>query len=207
VLGGLAETDDSPRFIRRALTEHDIAGTDKRARFVTVTAYEEAGGPVRRDLFTEGDSGVFLLDSQLLDRLAREKLEAAAEAVRAEGWKWVEIRLEFGYEDLSGFVSFDPEPLPLSEEAQAEQKRLSEEYQTLFEANDDPDEQTSERLDAIQARMKELDNTGEEFLPETFAIAGAIVAIGRDGEAEVTRGLARPEDVPCKPCRPKRGLQ
>jgi ParB family chromosome partitioning protein len=59
----------------------------RRERFVTLAAYEQAGGGVRRDLLCDDDSGVFILDVDILDRLAGEKLEADAGAVRAEGWK------------------------------------------------------------------------------------------------------------------------
>jgi ParB family chromosome partitioning protein len=189
--------------IRSALTEHEIAGTDKRARFVTVEAYEEAGGAVTRDLFAEGDDGIFLLDSALLDRLALEKLQSAAEAVRAEGWKWVEIQPELDYEERSQFARRHPEHLPLSQEDAAEQKRLAEEYQTLFDAMEEDDEQTQERLDVIEARINELEETESAYTPETLAIAGAIVTIGRDGEAEIARGLVRPEDAPQRAPKPK----
>ncbi len=185
-----------PRSIRRALTRDDTAGTDKRARFVTVAAYEEAGGALKRDLFTEGDAGVFLLDSQLLNRLALEKLEAEAASVRAEGWKWVECALEFGFEQLPDFKRVYPERQPLSEEAEAEQKRLSEEYEALFDSQDEHDEATSARLDAIQERMEELEDSGEAFTPEQLAIAGAVVTIDYDGELKVERGLVRREGLP-----------
>ena len=89
-----------------------------------------------------------------------------------------------------------PERLPLSEEAAAEQKRLSEEYQTLFDSSDEPDEETSERLDAIEARIEELQDTGSTYGPDVLAIAGAIVTVGADGEPEVLRGIVRPEDEP-----------
>jgi ParB family chromosome partitioning protein len=194
VFGELPQ-DSDPRDIRHALTEHDIAATDRRARFVTVAAYEEAGGALRRDLFAEGDEGVFLLDSVLLDRLAREKLEAAAEAVRAEGWKWVETEPELDYEARAAYRRRPPEPLPLSGEAAAERKRLAEEYHTLFDGMEEGDEEASARLDAIESRIAELEDTGSAYTPETLAIAGAIVTIGRDGAAEVHRGLVRSEDA------------
>ncbi len=196
VFGEMLYQDLDPRQIRAALTQNDIAGTDKLARFVGVTAYEEAGGAVRRDLFSEGDKGVFLLDSQLLDRLAREKLEGEAGAIRAEGWKWVEIAPELDYEVYAGFKRLRPEPLPMTEEAQEEMRRLSEEYDALFNSAEDHDEESSERLDAIESRIEELQETGEAFSAETFGIAGAILTIGRDGQAEVHRGLVRPEDLP-----------
>jgi hypothetical protein len=127
---------------------------------------------------------------------AREKLEAAAETVRAEGWKWVEVEPELNFEALDRFRLRRPEPLPLSEEAAAEQKRLAEEYQTLFEMGDEEDEARSERLDEIESRIEKLEDTERVFTPDTLAIAGAIVSIGHDGEIELMRGLVRPEDEP-----------
>ena len=151
---------------------------------------------MRRDLFAEDDEGVFLLDAELLNRLTLEKLEAEAATVRAEGWKWVECAVEFGWDELARFKRVHPEELPLSDEAQAEQKRLSEEYEALFDSRDEHDEATSERLDAIQERMEELEDTGEAFTPEQLAIAGAVVTIDRDGNVDVERGLVRREDLP-----------
>jgi ParB family transcriptional regulator, chromosome partitioning protein len=40
-----------------------------------------------RDLFGDESAG-WLTDPALLDRLVTEKLEQAAVATRAEGWKW-----------------------------------------------------------------------------------------------------------------------
>ena len=52
-----------------------------------------AGGVVKRDLL-DSEQCRFLSDSALLQRLASEKLEAAAVLVRAEGWAWGEVRLD-----------------------------------------------------------------------------------------------------------------
>lgn len=70
--------------------------TDPRARFVGVKAYTEAGGQIERDLFQPEHEG-YLLDPEKLDRLVAEKLEALAEEVRGEGWKWVEINPNVDY--------------------------------------------------------------------------------------------------------------
>ena len=89
-----------------------------------------------------------------------------------------------------------PEPLPLSEKAEAERKRRSEEYTTLFDSADEHDEETTARLDAIEERITELEDTESAYTPDVLAIAGAMVTIGHDGELEVIRGLVRPEDEP-----------
>jgi ParB family chromosome partitioning protein len=44
-----------PRLIREALAENEITAQDRRVHFVTLKAYEKAGGRVRRDLFSERD--------------------------------------------------------------------------------------------------------------------------------------------------------
>src|ERR1700724_3257752 len=79
-----------PYLIRRQLTESAVRASDRRARFVGPEAYEAAGGVVLRDLF-EDDDGGGLEDVVLLDRLATEKLAAAAEEIATEGWKWIEV--------------------------------------------------------------------------------------------------------------------
>jgi ParB/RepB/Spo0J family partition protein len=85
-----------PYQIRRLLTENAVRASDKRAQLVGLVEYEAAGGIVLRDLF-EADDGGWLQDPALLDRLVAEKLERESEAVRTEGWKWVEVAPEFPY--------------------------------------------------------------------------------------------------------------
>ena len=195
VLENLSEWNDDAETIRDALTENDIRASDKRVQFVTLAAYEDAGGAVRRDLFAGDDEGVFLLDSQLLDRLALEKLKAESETFRAEGWKWVDVAVEVDRSEMD-FRVRRPEPVALSEEEQAEHKRLSEEYDELFDQSDEPNEETSERLEAIEARIAELEHRERAYSPETKSIAGALLTIRYDGTLEVMRGLVRPEDLP-----------
>lgn len=89
-----SDWNDTPEDIREALTERDIAANSKLARYITVAAYEAAGGAVRRDLF--GD-GVFLLDHLLAEQLALDKLERKAASVRKNGWAWVECRVDLPY--------------------------------------------------------------------------------------------------------------
>jgi ParB family chromosome partitioning protein len=89
--------------LRRMLVEQEIdVARDPLAKLVGLAAYEAAGGAVRRDLFDEEGAG-YLQDEALLQRLASEKLEAAAEAVRAEGWSWVEVAPRLGASELFRF--------------------------------------------------------------------------------------------------------
>ena len=58
---------------------------DKAARFVGLDAYQAAGGACTRDLFAESDAPAWLDDPVLLEQLALEKLDEAAEAGCAGG--------------------------------------------------------------------------------------------------------------------------
>jgi ParB family chromosome partitioning protein len=82
--------------IRRMLTEASVRASDRRAVFVGVDAYGAAGGVVLRDLF-EGDDGGWLEDPALLDRLVAEKFQAEADALAAEGRKWIEVATDLPY--------------------------------------------------------------------------------------------------------------
>jgi ParB family chromosome partitioning protein len=77
--------DKEPYLIRRQLTESAVRGSDRRAQFVGIAAYEAAGGVVLRDLF-EHDDGGWLQDVALLDRLVdREAGSVEAEKTRRRG--------------------------------------------------------------------------------------------------------------------------
>src|SRR5450631_4262263 len=76
--------------IRRMLTENTVRASDRRAQFIGLGAYEQAGGTVMRDLFAHDDGG-WLQDVPLLDRLVTEKLKADAEGIAPEGWKWIAV--------------------------------------------------------------------------------------------------------------------
>ena len=79
-----------PHNLRDRLTEREIdAYRHPLVRFVGLDGYEQEGGGIRRDLFAEGDKGVYLTDAALLERLAQDKLAGIAAKVQAEagrGW-------------------------------------------------------------------------------------------------------------------------
>jgi ParB family chromosome partitioning protein len=189
------EGDHTSAFhIRRLLTQNEVSGTDRRVRFVGLKAYEKHGGSVKRDLFSDDENGVFIGDVTLLDKLASEKLERAAKPVRKEGWKWVEVRPRFEYQERAKFQQFVAEPPALSEELAIEVQNLHDEYDRLI----DNEEEHTARLDEIDARLNTIEEERGEaaFTPEQLATAGAVVTIGHDGKREIERGLVRPEDVP-----------
>jgi ParB family chromosome partitioning protein len=196
VFENLPEWSRSPGSIRRALTEGEIPADDRRVRFVGLDAYEAAGGIIRRDLFDltgEESGGGYVLDEGLLERLVAHKLNAVARDVMAEGWKWVETAPDADYASFGEYARRYPEPLPLPEDEQAELDGLAAEYDELVDSDDEAD---AERFAVVEQRLDELKAHGEAWMPETLSIAGAIVSLGHDGTAQVTRGLVRDGDEP-----------
>src|SRR5579863_2748317 len=126
----LPEWNRHPSTIRRLLTQAHVEANDPRARFVGIDAYVAGGGHVLRDLF-EADHEGYLTDPALLDRLVTQKLEHEAAALRAEGWKWVEIEPEIDYQRIHGMARVHPERGEPNAEQQAEIDRLSQSYDAL----------------------------------------------------------------------------
>jgi ParB-like chromosome segregation protein Spo0J len=141
---------DEPYQIRRLLTEQTVRASDRRARFVSLETYEQAGGGVMRDLF-EHDDGGYLQDVALLDRLVTDKLKLEAEKIATEGWKWLSVAVDFPYGHTSGLrelagkaVDLTPEEQATIDALNAEQAKLESDYQ---DADDLPDEVDQRRRD------------------------------------------------------------
>jgi ParB family chromosome partitioning protein len=191
-----------PWQIRRMLTETTVRASDKRAAFVGIDAYEEAGGAVLRDLF-QSDDGGWLQDVGLLDRLVTAKLKAAADEIAAEGWNWVEAALNLPYGVTHGLRAISGTTVDMTEEeratrdaCRAEYNRLSAEYK---DANELPGA-VDERLGEIEAALEELDNRPVRYDPAEIAIAGVFVTLDSTGKLKVDRGYVRPEDeLPVEP--------
>jgi ParB family chromosome partitioning protein len=185
-----------PHVIRRMLTEGAVRASDKRALFVGLDAYTEAGGVILRDLF-QGDDGGWLQDVGLLDRLVAEKLGEQSEAIRAEGWKWVEVAPDFAYGHTYGLRQLRGEQLPLTGEEQATRDALQAEMdgleETYAEADELPDE-VDQRLGEIETALGQLDDRPQVFDAQEVARAGAFVSIDSTGVLRVERGYVRPED-------------
>jgi ParB family chromosome partitioning protein len=114
------------------LSEGQVRSTDRRAVFVGASAYEKAGGSIIRDLF-DSEGGGFFADAELLNRLAGEKLQAFADKVAAEGWRWVVAALEFDHEGAAGMRRVFARPLPLSKTQRERLCKLQSRYDALCE--------------------------------------------------------------------------
>ena len=185
-----------PYSIRRMLTETSVRATDRRAIFVGIDAYDAAGGTILRDLF-QGDDGGWLEDPALLDRLVAEKLQAEAETIATEGWKWIEVSNDLPYGYSHAMRGLKGEPTPMTVVEGADHARLLAEYRAMEEEHEGQDELPEEvdaRLGDLEAAMEALENRPLVFDPMEVGRAGAFVTLDRDGQLAVFRGYIRPED-------------
>jgi ParB family chromosome partitioning protein len=147
-----------PLHLRERLTEREIdAYRHPLVRFVGLDTYEQAGGGIRRDLFAEGDAGVYLTDAALLERLAQDKLAGIAAKVKAEGWAWVDATPGMTHADLQAFQRAPRERRePNKREAQRIEK-LQTKMHELAEAVDAAlDAEDEDKADALQEEGEAL---------------------------------------------------
>jgi ParB family chromosome partitioning protein len=185
-----------PYQIRRMLTEKAVRASDRRAVFVGLDAYEAAGGAVLRDLF-QSDDGGWLEDMALLDGMVAEKLKGEAETIAAEGWKWIEIAIDFPYGHTHGLRELEGVAADMSSEEQATIDALKAEYAKLEEAYDGADElpdEVDERFGEIEAALAAFDDRPVTYDPTDIARAGVFVSIDAEGALSVDRGYVRPQD-------------
>jgi ParB family chromosome partitioning protein len=192
---------DAPSFIRQKLTENSVRVGDKRVRFIGVDVYIEAGGSVVRDLF-EADGGGWLTDPMLLDKLVAERLEAEAERIGHEGWKWVDASVEVPWNLSRGMRAIYGEEVAMTEEEQKTLADLEAEGEALSDEWSDADEVPEDvhaRLEAIDAAMEAIAERPQIFDPAEIAIAGAFLSIEPNGSLRVERGFVKAEDEPVEP--------
>lgn len=201
---GAHEWHRQPSQLAQRLTQKDIDSRSNRlARFVGLSAYEAAGGPIRRDLFSTSDSG-YLCDADLLHRLAKEKFEITAEKVHAEGWGWVEINPDLYYVELSKFSELPVTNRELSAEEMQQRDALQEQEDELREKMEmldiDDEEEYEEykkldrQLDAIEQKYIEIEEATKKYDAEAMKHAGTMISLDNEANVVIHRGLVKPAD-------------
>ncbi len=189
-----------PDAIRRLLTGGLVPATDRRVAFAGLDAYQAAGGTVQRDLFSE-DGGGWIADGALLERLVAGRMEREAEAVRAEGWRWVAI----GPDAQARAWPWPcrrvwPRKAAPTPEDDARRTELASRYDELAAEHngsaDDLPEEVAAELDAIEAELAALEAREDVWNPGDVAVGGAVLTLAADGGLRVERGFVRPADEP-----------
>lgn len=199
------EWQRQPNYLRQAITRAEIdASRSRLVRFIGLDTYEAAGGYVRRDLFSDDGNAGYIADAELLQRLVAQKLDAAAEEVRAEGWGWTETRIERDVLELNRYGKLRPIQRPLTDDEQREMDALSAEQDELagkLEALSEDDEnayEEADRLDAeierVNAAIVALESHALVWNTQQMAEAGAFMIIDPQGKLLIERGLVRREN-------------
>lgn len=190
----------NPAQLREALVDKAIdASRDRLARFVGLDAYEAAGGPLIRDLFSDG--GGYIGDGKLLKQLAMQKLEAIADQVRAEGWSWVEAREKLDYIEQHSFGRSQAKKRQATAEEAAQLEQLearARELDDLLQDDDSTEEQQAE-FDRVEAEIANLKAGLEAYTERQKCRSGAIVTIDHSGVVEIHRGMIKPAKDGKKP--------
>jgi ParB family chromosome partitioning protein len=184
VLENVRGHGESDHRIKKMLKPDAVKNSDRRAVYVGVEAYIEAGGRTSSDLFADE---VLIDDPAILDELFGKKLADASGALIAEGWKWAEPIND----SYIGWYQIDEMKLA---RIYAENGDLTEEqgqeYDALAELaeGDVLDEEGQAKLTALQLI---LDGT---FTDEQKAHAGVLVYVDRSGKVQCETGLIRGTD-------------
>lgn len=188
----------APHEIRRMLTEGAVRASDKRARFIGLEAYVEAGGTILRDLFQQDDGG-WLQDATLLDLMVADRLAEEADKVRSEGWKWVEAAPDFPYGHTWSMRRLRGTPVEMTEDERARHEVLRAEYTDLeaeYAEHGELPEAIEERMDELNAALEALETRPLHFDPAEQAIAGVFLSLDNAWGLRIDRGFVRREDEP-----------
>jgi ParB family chromosome partitioning protein len=164
---------------------------------------------VVRDLFEDAGSG-YITDAELLQRLAVEQLTERAHAFKGEGWAWTEARTSFDHSERQGFgVATMKQRAPTPEQQTARDALLTAKEEAnkgledLYDAEDSDDDPGFDsakasaleaEVEAIDAKLEKLRHDLNEWTADILAFAGVVVALDRNGEVIVHRGMVKPED-------------
>ena len=193
-----------PDYLRQMLTQGEVeSDCDPVARYVTLKVYEKAGGALRRDLFSDDNKKAYLLDVALLEKLATEKLQKRAKQIMAEGWKWVDVRVRYAFDEYVKYGELrktrrppDVQEATTLEELDSRIAVLHEQMEAL--ADDDGDEEAFCKFEAEAEGLEEQRKALEEKLivwpSDLMGRAGCVVHVGNSGTVAVKCGLIRPED-------------
>ncbi len=166
-------------------------------KFVGLDAYEQAGGTLEIDLFTEAG---FIENAPLLEKLALDKLTVCAELLAdIEGWQFGIARLErpsfYGNDGETLSISHAPEAVISPEFADllAELRaRETDLRQQSWETNDENEQ--ADLCQAVADCEKQIEDIKDRTKNQAWtadgkATKGVVVYLDRDGEPCVIRGV------------------
>ncbi len=192
-----------PSKIRELLAETELRGDSAVARYVTVAAYERAGGGVRRDLFADD---AYLDDPEKVRTMALAKMERSklARVVAAEGWGWVECRVSFEHAARKPFGEIqrahqEPDKAQAKQISALTKKRddAQAKVQGLIQAEAADATQVTalrEKIASWQGELVEIRTALYDYPADLKPLAGVVLHLDHNGNLAASRGLIRQDD-------------
>lgn len=186
-----------PDSIRRMMTQATVSAADPRARLVGEDAYLAAGGRIDRDLFAD-DASTRWLDIAILERLANEKMEAAAAALAAEtGFAWIRPTLDryVDWQQTDGLQRVELETPPLSDAEQEQVASFEAEAATKValledeESNDEERQAAEADLESLEQAIEAITDKPPVLAEELRPTVGAFLVLGADGQPRLHQTL------------------
>lgn len=191
-------TQDNPYQIRKGLLSGEIAGDDVLAVFVGDDAYLTAGGKIKDSLWISERR----YSKPLLEKLAREKLVAEGERIKAaEGWGFVILSNE---DDCVRWAPSNTIPDYLG----AELDRRGEIEDRIQDIQDDEtfaaSGEAAIELDALLTKYDAITSKGfmRALTTAQRKALGILVDIDEDGRLEVQRAIRRVAQSDTAPIAP-----
>jgi ParB family chromosome partitioning protein len=182
--------------IRKRITQKEIGPENPLVKFVGADTYQAAGGPVRRDMFSDD---VYFGDAALLDKLALDKLEATAEVERQAGWSWVDSHLVLDYSEQSkyGHSGNQPKRRSLTDAEQARVDAIDARLKAIRQEMDRDDSDDDEGVlgaeqDALYEKRQQLRDSTEIWPDNVKAKTGVLIYIDQYHGLKIERGRLRP---------------
>lgn len=186
-----------PDSIRRMMTQATVSAADPRARLVGEDAYLAAGGRIDRDLFAD-DTSTRWLDIAILERLANEKMEAAAASLAAEtGYAWIRPTLDryVDWQQTENLDRVELEPAALTDSEQEQVATLEAQAADKIalledEASSDEDRTQAEiELEGIEKAVEAITDKPPVLDEALRPQVGAFLVLGPDGTPRLHQTL------------------
>jgi len=194
--------------LREAILDQgqQVTSKDKLAVFVGIEAYEQAGGVVQADLFSEDNQdGYLLVNTSILTQLAKAKIQAIAdEMLGSNSVAWVDTSIERSSREYNKYRIAQTElsELPAIEQAKVDDcenriKALEAEQEELdsdLESHDDEYDSLAGQIEALDGQADEIKAPFWQFDEAEKPFLGKFIGLNREGQIEVTDYLIRRED-------------
>ena len=180
--------------VRAHLMQGRMRASDRIARFIGLEAYEQAGGRITRDLFDESET--FVDDSDLMNRLASERLDAMRTDLLAKGWNWVNINLGHGHFDGGAGERVYPTRRPLTHAERIAIEEVEAELDALDEAltNAGEDDAGWDKRNDLEAKKQSIVEPTISWDPAMMTLSGVVISIDHDGRESCAYGLIAKAD-------------